>query len=82
MGRNNNDFHAGKNLEGPAQYVTWDGESGATYSFRVPPGSSTKDAGKTIAHYTNVDRSYKNAGIHGQTVEEPVKGSVRWNKND
>jgi len=82
MGRNNNDFNAGKNLEGPAQRVTWDGQSGDSYSFAVPPGSSSKDVGETIAHYASVDRSYKDAGIYGQTVEEPVKGSVRWNKND
>lgn len=79
MGRSNKDFNAGQ-VEGPAQNVSWVGESGDSYNFNVPANTTKKVAGKTIAAYTSIDRSYKQAGVQGQTVEEPVKGSIRWNK--
>ena len=81
MGRNNADFNNGVQ-EGPHQIVAWTGESGDSYSMPVKPGMSKKDAGRSIGFLSSIDRSYKEAGVHGQTVEEPVKGSVRWNKNE
>jgi hypothetical protein len=83
MGRNNKDFHEGKD-----HIVSWTGKFGDTFEQRFPTSKLAegvdpqKAVGKHLAKYANTT-SPRWTNEHNDVLEGPAKGTkVKWKAVD